>query len=515
MSKQILVFILFSIFCVQTVHCAEQKHEDINWHKTGMPEALELARQENRPLFVYWGAVWCPPCNSVKSTIFKDADFIQSTRDYIAVYLDGDTEEAQKWGEKLKVMGYPTLMILSPEGKETLRLSPSNAIPDLVSTMNYAKNVWNPMSDVLLQALNASQVDTDKIRSLAMYSWEQDKEVNDNPGDYASRLFQLDEKLKTTDNEKDRSRLFMSALSLKFKSLEEEESLAEDLKKTYKNRVLQILDSPELLKANIFDIAYGAEDLITQLTNKTSDKSNERQVFIDKFEHVFREFRSGKDISLDQYYATFYPSISFHENFKVKLLEQDKQQLLEFTQNNLKTITDHKSREAMISEASYLLFKFDLKADAKTILQEELKTSNSPYYSMSTLGYFAKEDGNNSEALQWYEKAYKSAKGPATKLQWYANYVRNLIKLNPQDDQAIKSNVETLLNNYTKMSDSFMGRNYRVLISLKKATGKWVENYDQTDWFKSLKSLGLKNCSTSDMEIYKSACEKYYEEFIL
>ena len=56
----------------------------------------------NKPLFLYWGAVWCPPCNQIKKTIFTRREFQEKMKLFLPVYLDGDTKSAQIWGEKLK-----------------------------------------------------------------------------------------------------------------------------------------------------------------------------------------------------------------------------------------------------------------------------------------------------------------------------------------------------------------------------------------------------------------------------
>ncbi|MCP4076649.1 MAG: thioredoxin family protein [Gammaproteobacteria bacterium] len=488
---------------------------EIAWYKSGMPAALQQAKTQNLPVFVYWGAVWCPPCNVVKSTIFKDPQFIQSTKHYIPVYLDGDTEEAQKWGTNLKVMGYPTLMILSPAGKEVLRLSPGNSIADLVSTMNYTKNVWNPVSEVLAQAISSDSIDPRKIQSLATYSWSQDKDVSDKADEYSAQLFQLEDKLKNTGLNKTRALIFMAALSIKLESLTEEQQLSKSDREKYKSRLEDILTTPELLKATMMSLAYSGDSLVKHLTeNPEKNQTSERQSFINLYVYKMREYRNIKSLPFDRYYATFFPSIDLEENFDIKLEQDDKTQLTNYTSKTLPQTKDPKAREALVSDASYLLFKYGMQKQAKEMLESEIKITSNPHYLMSTLGYFEKQQGNPVKALEWYEKAYKAAKGPATKLQWYGSYVRNLIDLNPDDTQSIKSHVGTLLGKYTNMSDSFFGRNYRVLLSVKKSTNKWAKKNNETIWVETLKTQGLKRCSQSIKDIYKSGCEKFYQEFI-
>ena len=46
--------------------------------------AFAAARAEHKPVFVYWGAKWCPPCNQVKATLFNRQDFIERSRAFVA-----------------------------------------------------------------------------------------------------------------------------------------------------------------------------------------------------------------------------------------------------------------------------------------------------------------------------------------------------------------------------------------------------------------------------------------------
>lgn len=97
----------------------------IAWVKpegASLEAAFARAKAENKPLFLYWGAVWCPPCNQIKATVFNRPDFIERSKGFIPVYLDGDTPGAQKLGAQFKVRGYPTTILFSPQGTELTRL---------------------------------------------------------------------------------------------------------------------------------------------------------------------------------------------------------------------------------------------------------------------------------------------------------------------------------------------------------------------------------------------------------
>ena len=43
----------------------------IAWYQGSVQEAFSSALAKDKPVFLYWGAVWCPPCQEIKQTVFK------------------------------------------------------------------------------------------------------------------------------------------------------------------------------------------------------------------------------------------------------------------------------------------------------------------------------------------------------------------------------------------------------------------------------------------------------------
>ena len=75
-------------------------------------------RPRGKPVFVYWGAKWCRHPNQLKATLFSRQDFIERSRAFMPVCVDGDQPGAQKLGTRFAVRGYPTTIIFTREGRE-------------------------------------------------------------------------------------------------------------------------------------------------------------------------------------------------------------------------------------------------------------------------------------------------------------------------------------------------------------------------------------------------------------
>lgn len=92
---------------------AQAQANSITW-RSSLDSALQEARKTKRPLLVYFSTVWCGPCQIMKRTTFKDANVIRESKRWVMVSIDGDKQP--KVATKYKIDGYPTMLILKPNG---------------------------------------------------------------------------------------------------------------------------------------------------------------------------------------------------------------------------------------------------------------------------------------------------------------------------------------------------------------------------------------------------------------
>lgn len=100
---------------------ARVSHDEILWHAGDIDSAFAAARAARKPVLLYWGADWCPPCSRLKATVFRRPEFVERTRQFVAVNLDGDEPGAQRLGEEFGVDGYSTTGIRRLRGRTQRR----------------------------------------------------------------------------------------------------------------------------------------------------------------------------------------------------------------------------------------------------------------------------------------------------------------------------------------------------------------------------------------------------------
>lgn len=90
----------------------------IQFHRGIWAEAQELAKKEQKIIFLDIYATWCGPCKKMKKNTFSNAKVGTVFNDrFINVSLNGEEPEGATLVNNYQVRAYPTMLFLNPDGK--------------------------------------------------------------------------------------------------------------------------------------------------------------------------------------------------------------------------------------------------------------------------------------------------------------------------------------------------------------------------------------------------------------
>ncbi|MBT9492422.1 MAG: thioredoxin fold domain-containing protein [Paucibacter sp.] len=432
-------------------------------------KAFAQARAENKPVLLYWGAKWCPPCNQLKATLFNRQDFIEQTQAIVPVHIDGDSPGAQKLGTRFKVRGYPTMILFSADGREITRLPGEIDAPQVIKVLQLGLAGGRPVADVLADAKAGKKLTANEWRLLGFYSWETGESQLVPAAELPALLAQLAAASQGVDAETT-TRLWLKTLS----ASDDGKGAKPDAKLAA--LVHSVLSSPAESRAQMDVLSNGAGDIVKSLTPQAGAA---RSKLIGEFELALKRLEADSSLSrADRLGAlTARVELARLDVAKTELTPKLSPALIkdvkEASAKADREITDGYERQAVISSAAYVLGAAGQWKDSDDLLKASLSKSHSPYYLMSQLGGNAKKQGRKDEALRWYEESFNKSEGPATRLQWGSGYMAALTELAPQDAARIEKTAAQLFNEAAQDKGSFYERSARSLQKVGGALSKW------------------------------------------
>ncbi len=461
----------------------------IDWFAGDVDAAFAAAKAANKPVFLYWGAEWCPPCAQIKATIFSKREFQERSRLFVPVYLDGDTPSAQKHGEHFGVVGYPTMILFKPDGTEITRLPGGVDVARYAKVLDVALADARPVSDILAAARSGGAVTANDWKLLAYYSWGTDN----------GRVVPEDQQLATFRALADRcpaelpgecARFFFDYLGAVADAAAPGKPALDGLARADNRRkLLAMLPLPSVQAANVDNLLYGPKDVIGLLSD---DGKPERA-----------ELTRAWNAALGQLSGDGATPLSPAEQLllvraRVMLAKLDAPDaplppaLLDEARASVARVdaaaVDSYARQAAINAAANLYWEAGLDAEANTLLTAELEKSKSPYYFMLDLADLAEKAGRKQEAVQWLARAYAGAKGPATRFQWGYNYLVGMLEMTPEDVKGIERAGLSVLGELDGSPDAFYQRTRMRLEQLDSKLLEWGKSGEEARVIETLRT---------------------------
>ena len=495
-----------------TTSPAAAKAAGVAWvyasNDTEVDAAFARATREAKPLLLYWGATWCPPCNHLKATLFPRQDFIARSRAFVPVYVDGDKPGAQKVASRFKVSGYPTMVLFDPKGGELTRLPGEADAPQVMALLEIGLARGRPIQAVLADARDparAKALTADEWRLLAFHSWDTDEgqlaPAAERPGLLAQLAAACPDAEAAT-----KTRLWLKTLAVS----DEGKGVKADA--ALRERVLKLLADPAATRAQMDVVANYAAPITRVLV---ADAPDAKAAVVAAFDAALRQLQADPTLSRGDQLSALLSRVELarldvpKERIDVVLPAALVGEVKAQVARDDREIRDPYERQDVITGASYVLRRAGLMAESDALLTANLSRSHSAYYLMAELGDNAKARGDKAAAVKWYEQAFDKSVGPATRLQWGAMYLSALVDLTPQDHARIEKAARQIFAEAAQQPDVFQQRNARQLQRTANKLTAWNKAGGHDAVLKRLKAQLDPVCAkVPAADAQRATCEK-------
>jgi thiol:disulfide interchange protein len=103
-----VLVVLAGVAAVVVASRATRPKELVPW-RHDLSAATSEARQAGKPMFIYFTASWCGPCQEMRRTTWSDADVERALQAYVPVKIDVD--EHPDLARRYRVEAFPTFMV--------------------------------------------------------------------------------------------------------------------------------------------------------------------------------------------------------------------------------------------------------------------------------------------------------------------------------------------------------------------------------------------------------------------
>lgn len=468
-----------------------------HWREITSPadldQAFAQAQREAKPVFLYWEPAGCEPCQHPQARLFTREDFVLLSRRLVAVHVDGNAPGLQQLADRLRLPGNPSTLLFSPTREELTRLSGDLDTGQFLGALRSAiggsvtRQAARPLRQVVDDALTGLELPNHEWRQLANYAWDEAPAPLAEPRERARVLAQLAQacplQLRAS-----RTRLLIQAVA----AGERASRPVGTLPLEGAERLDRAVRLPEALKRStalalrrVFDDERSTRELLDLITRRspvvlaslTEPASADGSQLRSAWDRALQRLANDPGLATEQRLA------ALQARLDLALLGQPRPsaELPSPLRDEIRrtavllgnTAESGATRPASASRAAQLLTRAGLLAESDALLRAHLPSLGGAPELMAQLADNARSRGQFRETLLWSRRAWEAAQGPTRRLQWGAQYLRQLTELAPGEATLIDEVANQVLTELTRHPEALQERSAAQLRELTEHLMAW------------------------------------------
>jgi len=264
MIKKTVGWGLLVLFFLGFIGAQESQEKKINWN-TEYPDAMKLAKEQEKPVLIFFHAPWSQPSSRMINNVWEQPNIIASSSKFVCVSINVDTNH---YKTNFTVKTYPTVIFADPWGNEIFSRTGFIPARELLSLMKVFPTSFSAINELKKKI----EIDSQDIAALHQIAQLYSKmRVWDMSSEYYKEVLKLKD-LDLDEELKDVVIFSLAMNQLRLRKYEEaEKALEEELKEYPKGK------STEKILYGLFVAKIGqrkideAEKVLKKLKSKYPD----------------------------------------------------------------------------------------------------------------------------------------------------------------------------------------------------------------------------------------------------
>jgi len=127
----------------------ESKEEEVSLGAEDPSAAFERARAAGKLVLLDFSTQWCPPCQLLAAEVIHDPKDAELLAAFEVVLLDADSPASFPWKDRYKIGGYPTVVVVDPDGEVITRMLGYDGEPAFLAWLEEAAEAQTTVTALL------------------------------------------------------------------------------------------------------------------------------------------------------------------------------------------------------------------------------------------------------------------------------------------------------------------------------------------------------------------------------